>query len=259
MTTTQRFLGAMTALLIAASTSAQSAPSPTTAMTIVLVHGALIDGSSWRGVYDVLTRDGYRVSIVQQPLTGLDEDVAATQRVLDQQDGPVILVGHSYGGSIITVAGSDPKVKALVYVAALQPDVGETTGQLAPPMPPMSNDFKPTKDGFVFLDPAKFAADFGADLPKAQAEFMARSQMPVSGAAFNAKLTAAAWRDKPSYAIVATQDRALNPELARWMAKRAGSKVTVLKASHAVHISHPRDVARVIETAARAVRTLGQQ
>ena len=158
------------------------------------------------------------------------------------------------GVADLTVAGTDPKVKALVYVAALQPDAGETTGQLAPPMPPVSNDFKPTKDGFVFLDPAKFAADFGADLPKAQAEFMAHSQMPVSGAAFNAKLTAAAWRDKPSYAIVATQDRALNPELARWMAKRAGSKVTVLKASHAVHISHPRAVARVIETAARAVK-----
>src|ERR1700704_1715683 len=156
MTTTHRLLGAMTALMIAAITDAQSVPSPTAALTIVLVHGALIDGSSWRGVYDVLTRDGYRVSIVQQPLTGLDEDVAATKRVLDQQDGPVILVGHSYGGSIITVAGSDPKVKALVYVAALQPDVGESSGEVAPPMPPASNDLKPTKDGFVFLDPAKF-------------------------------------------------------------------------------------------------------
>jgi len=131
----------------------------------------------------VLTGDGYRVRIVQQPLTGLEEDVAATQRVLDQQDGPVILVGHSYGGSIITVAGSDPKVKALVYVAALQPDVGESSGEVAPPMPPASNDLKTTKDGFVFLDPAKFAADFGADLPKAQAGFMARSQMPVAAAA----------------------------------------------------------------------------
>jgi len=253
MSVCQRYLAAMAALLFAAGANAQSAPSPAAAVTIVLVHGALIDGSSWRGVYDVLTSDGYRVRIVQQPLTGLDEDVAATQRVLDQQDGPVILVGHSYGGSIITVAGADPKVKALVYVAALQPDVGETTAQLAPPSPPASNDFTPTKDGFVFLDPAKFAADFGADLPKAQAAFMARSQMPVSGAAFHAKLTAAAWRDKPSYAIVATEDRALNPELARWMAKRAGSSVTEIKASHAVHISHPRDVARVIETAARGV------
>ena len=254
MTITQRFLWAMTALMIAASTNAQAAASPTAAVTIVLVHGVLTDGSSWRGVYDVLTGDGYRVSIVQQPLTGLDEDVAATRRVLDQQDGPVILVGHSYGGSIITVAGTDPKVKALVYVAALQPDVGETSTEVAPPMPPASNDLQQSKDGFVFLDPAMFAADFGADLPKAQAQFMARSQMPVSGAAFNSKLTAAAWRDKPSYAVIATEDRVLNPEIARWMAKRAGSKMTELKASHAVHISHPRAVARVIEAAAHGVK-----
>jgi pimeloyl-ACP methyl ester carboxylesterase len=254
VTTTQGFLGAMTALMIAASPNAQSAPSPRAAVTIVLVHGALIDGSSWQGVYDVLTRDGYRVRIVQQPLTGLDEDVAATKRVLDQQDGPVILVGHSYGGSIITVAGSDPKVKALVYVAALQPDIGETSSEVAPPMPPASNDLKQTKDGFVFLDPARFAADFGADLPKAKAEFMARSQMAVSAAAFSAKLTAAAWRDRPSYAIIATEDRALDPEIARRMAKRAGSKVTMIEASHAVYISHPQAVARVIETAARAVK-----
>jgi pimeloyl-ACP methyl ester carboxylesterase len=254
MTTTRRFLGAMTALVIAASTSAQPAPSPPAAVTIVLVHGALIDGSSWRGVYNVLTRDGYHVSIVQQPLTGLDEDVAATKRVLDQQDGPVILVGHSYGGSIITVAGNDPKVKALVYVAAIQPDIGETSAEVAPPAPSASNDLKPTKDGYVFLDPAKFAVDFGADLPKAQAEFMAHAQMPVSGAAFNAKLTAAAWHDKPSYFVIATQDRELIPEIARRMAKRAGSKVTEIKASHAVLISHPRAVARVIEAAARAVK-----
>ncbi len=251
--TIKRLLVAMTALVTAASTSAQLVPLPRAPVSIVLVHGALIDGSSWRGVYDVLTRDGYRVSIVQQPLTGLEEDVAATRRVLDQQEGPVILVGHSYGGSIITVAGSDPKVKALVYVAALQPDVGETSGEVAPPMPPASNDLKTTKDGFIFLDSAKFAADFGADLPKAQAEFLAHSQMLVSGAAFSAKLTTAAWHDKPSYAIIGTQDRALDPERARWMAKRAGSKVIMINASHAVHISHPRAVARVIETAARVV------
>lgn len=257
MTTAQRFLGAMLAIFIAASTNAQSALSPRSAVAIVLVHGALIDGSSWRGVYDVLTRDGYRVSIVQQPLTGFDEDLAATRRVLDQQDGPVILVGHSYGGSIITVAGTDPKVKALVYVAALQPDVGETSAEVATPMPPASNDLKPTKDGFVYLDPARFAADFGADLPKAKAEFMARSQVPVAGAAFGAKLTAAAWRDKPSYAIIATQDHALDPRRAQWMAERAGSTVTTIKASHAVYISQPRAVARVIETAARAVEAAG--
>jgi pimeloyl-ACP methyl ester carboxylesterase len=254
MKTTQTFLRAVMAAMIAASTNAQSVPSPTAAVTIVLVHGALIDGSSWRGVYDVLTKDGYRVSIAQPPLTGFDEDVAATQRVLDQLDGPVILVGNSYGGSIITVAGSDPKVKALVYVAALQPDVGETSAQVAPPKNQGSNDLRSTKDGFIFLDPAKYAADVGADLPKATADFMARSQMPIFGAAFGTKLTAAAWRDKPSYAIVATEDRELDPAIAQRMANRAGSKVTNLKGSHLIFISQPRAVARVIETAARAVK-----
>jgi pimeloyl-ACP methyl ester carboxylesterase len=244
----------MMALMIAASTNGQSAPSPAAAVTIVLVHGALIDGSSWRGVYDVLTRDGYRVRIVQPPLTGLDEDVAATKRVLDQLDGAVILVGNSYGGSIITVAGSDPKVEALVYVAALQPDVGETSAEVAPPKKQASNDLRPTKDGFIFLDPTKFAADVGADLPKATTEFMARSQMPILGAAFSTKLTVAAWRDKPSYAIIATEDSELDPAIARRMANRAGSRVTVIKGSHFIHISHPRAVARVIETAARAVK-----
>jgi pimeloyl-ACP methyl ester carboxylesterase len=253
MTTIQRFLGAMAALMFAATTNAQSAPSPIADVTIVLVHGALIDGSSWRGVYDVLTKDGYRVSIVQPPLTGLDEDVAATKRVLDQQDGPVILVGNSYGGSIITVAGSDPKVKALVYVAALQPDVGETSAEVAPPKKQASNELRQTKDGFIFLDLAKFA-DVGADLPKATAEFMARSQMPILGAAFSTKLTVAAWHDKPSYVIIATEDRELDPAIARRMANRAGSKVIVLKGSHFIHISNPRAVARVIETAARAVK-----
>ena len=166
----------------------------------------------------------------------------------------MILVGNSYGGSIITVAGSDPKVKALVYVAALQPDVGETSAEVAPPKKQASNDLRPTKDGFILLDPAKFAADVGADLPKATAEFMARSQMPILGAAFSTKLTAAAWRDKPSYAIVATEDRELDPAIAQRMANRAGSKVTMLKGSHLIFISQPRAVARVIETAARAVK-----
>lgn len=254
MTMTQRFFWAMMALVIAASAHAQSARSPGAAVTIVLVHGALIDGSSWRGVCDVLTKDGYRVSIVQPPLTGLDEDVAATRRVLDQLDAPVILVGNSYGGSIITVAGGDSKVKALVYVAALQPDVGETSAEVAPPMKEASSDLRPTKDGFIFLDPAKFAVDVGADLPKTTAEFMARSQMPILGTAFSTKLTVAAWHQKPSYAIIATEDRSLDPAIARRMANRAGSKVTVIKGGHLIHISQPRDVARVIETAARAVK-----
>lgn len=223
------------------------------APSIVLVHGALIDGSAWRGVYDVLTRDGYHVTIVQQPLTGLDEDVAATQRVLDQQTGPVILVGHSYGGAIITVAGNDPKVKALVYVAALMPDAGETAGQPAPPNPAQAQDFVATADGFATLKPDKFVTDFGADLPRRQADFMAHAQVPVALRAFGGKIGATAWRDKPSYFVLATQDQALDPQTAERMAQRAGAVITRVKASHAVLITQARAVARVIEAAARGV------
>ena len=211
-------------------------------------------GSSWRGVYDVLTRDGFHVSIAQPPMTGLDDDVAATQRVLDQLDGPVILVGNSYGGSVITVAGTDPKVKALVYVAALQPDVGETSAQAAPPKQHATNDLKVTKDGFIFLDPSKFGAELGAGLPRATVDFMAHAQTPILGAAFSTKLTSAAWHDKPSYAIVASEDRQLDFVTAQRMAKRAGSKVTILKGGHLIFISQPRAVAHVIEAAARAAQ-----
>ena len=218
------------------------------------MHGALIDGSSWRGVYDLLTRHGYRVHIVQQPLTGLDDDVKATQRVLDQVEGPVVLVGHSYGGAVITVAGQDPKVKALVYVAALQPDAGEIGAEAAPPRPESGAHLRATSDGFVILAPEHFAADFGADLPKGLADFMAHSQMPIAASAFSTKLTVAAWRSKPSYAVIATQDRALAVDAAQRMAARAGSKITRVKASHAVHISQPLAVARVIDAAARALR-----
>jgi pimeloyl-ACP methyl ester carboxylesterase len=167
---------------------------------IVLVHGANTDGSGWRQVHDILTKDGFHVSVVQQPLTGLADDVAATQRVIGLQDGPVVLVGHSYGGTIITVAGADPQVKALVYVAALQPDRGETSGKLASSMPGdvPASDLKPTRDGFIFVDPAKFVSDVAADVPKAQAQFMAHAQMPVAAAAFAAPVTLAAWHDKPA-------------------------------------------------------------
>lgn len=243
------FFAMLAALLVAASPAAQSAPP----VSIVLVHGVLVDGSSWRGVYDVLTRHGFRVTVVQQPLTGFDDDVAATRRVIDQQQGPVVLVGHSYGGAVITVAGTDPKVKALVYVAGLQPDVGETAGEVAPPKPPADKHLVASKDGFIFVDPAHFAQDVAADLPRAQTDFMAHAQMPVAAAAFSVRLQAAAWHDKPSYAVIGTQDRALDIERAKWMARRAGSKVTFVKASHAVLISRPHAVAGVIETAARSV------
>ena len=253
MTLSDRLCAVLAALFVAVIPAAHSA-TPAPPISIVLVHGVLIDGSSWRGVYDVLARRGFHVTVVQQPLTGFDDDVAAVKRAIDQQEGPVVLVGHSYGGAIITVAGIEPKVKALVYVAGLQPDVGETAGEVAPPKPPADKHLAPSKDGFVFIDPAYFAQDVAADLPKAQVDFMAHAQMPVAGAAFNTKMPVAAWHDKPSYAVIATRDRALDMERAKWMAQRAGSKVTFVNGSHAVLISQPRAVARVIETAARSVQ-----
>ena len=246
--------GMVAALLIAITARVALATEPV--RNVVLVHGAITDGSSWRGVFDILTRDGYRVSAVQEPLTGLADDVAATKRVIEQQEGPVVLVGHSYGGTIITVAGADPKVRALVYVAALQPDVGETTNRLASSMPGRvpASDVKSTPDGFLYVDPTRFAADVAADLPPAQAHFMANAQMPVAAAAFDAPVTVAAWRNKPCYAIIATSDRELNPALARWMYQRSGARVTEINASHLVYISHPDAVARVIEKAALSLK-----
>ncbi len=246
---------ALAAVMVATSPALEARVARTgTAKNIVLVHGTHEDGSAWRGVYNILKKDGFHVSVVQQPLTGLSDDVAATQRVIDQQDGAVILVGHSYGGTVITVAGADPKVRALVYVAAMQPDVGESTNQLVASMPGQvpGSDMRVTKDAFIFIDPDKFAADVGTDLPPAEAEYMANSQMPVAAASFGVPVTVAAWHDKPSYGIVATEDRVLNPRLARWMYKRSGAKITEIKANHLVNVSQPRAVARVIETAARS-------
>nr|WP_235918987.1 alpha/beta hydrolase [Aureimonas psammosilenae] len=242
----------LAASALAAVSAGAVAPAAAAARNVVLVHGALVDGSGWRKVYDILKKDGFNVSVVQQPLTGLDQDVAATKRVLARQDGPTVLVGHSYGGTIITAAGDDPKVKALVYVAALQPEKGETTAGLVQSMPSPSNDIKPTDDGFLMLDPAKFAADFGADLPKDQAEFMAHSQMPVAVSAFQAPVPVAAWHGRPSYGIVAADDMVLSSDLQRSMYKRAGAKVTEIKGSHALYISQAEAVAKVIEDAAKA-------
>jgi pimeloyl-ACP methyl ester carboxylesterase len=248
-------LAAAALTLLTATAASAQATSTGGARNVVLVHGALADGSGWRGVADILTRDGYKVTIVQEPETTLAEDVAATQRAIDQQDGPTVLVGHSYGGAIITQAGADPKVKALVYVAAVVPEVGESTAKLAMSIPPASNDIHPTSDGFLMLDPSKFRADFAADVPASEANFMAISQVLVSGAAFTAPVTTAAWHDKPSYGIVPTADRILNPDLERSLYKRAGAKVTEVQgSSHAVFLSHPRAVAEVIEQAAREAR-----
>lgn len=219
---------------------------------VVLVHGAFADGSGWRRVADILRKDGYTVSIVQEPETSLADDVAATNRILDRQSGPAVLVGHSYGGAVITEAGNNTHVASLVYVAAFAPDEGEKLGPLLGSIAPAQHSIVPTADGYLLIDQAKFPADFAADVPAAEAQFMAISQVPVNGSILGTPITAPAWKTKPSYGIVATQDREINPDLERSMYQRAGAKVTEIKGSHAVFISKPNDVARVIETAAKA-------
>ena len=232
-------------------------PSATPIKNIVLVHGAWADGSGWKGVYDILVRDGYNVSIVQEPETSFQEDVAATKRVLAQQDGPCILVGHSYGGAVITEAGTDPSVAGLVYIAAHMPDAGENEaddGKRFPSDLSKSTAIKKTADGFTYLDPAQFHDYFAADLSVEQAAFMARSQVFNFADNFKAVITTHAWRGKPSWMAVATKDRAINPDLERWYATRANShKVEIEGASHAVYVSHPKEVADVIESASHAI------
>jgi pimeloyl-ACP methyl ester carboxylesterase len=224
---------------------------------IVLVHGAWADGSGWKGVYDILVKDGYNVSIVQEPETSFKDDVAATKRVLAQQDGPSILVAHSYGGAVITEAGTDPSVAGLVYIAAHMPDSGEKEsddGKRFPSDLAKSGAIKKTPDGFTYIDPTQFHEMFAADLPADQAAFMARSQVLNFADNFSATITTAAWRSKPSWMVVAGSDRTINPDLERWYAKRANSHtVEVAGASHCLYVSHPKEVADVIESAARAV------
>src|SRR6202789_2855417 len=224
---------------------------------IVLVHGAWADGSGWKGVYDTLVNDGYSVSIVQEPETSFKDDVAATKRALALQDGPCILVAHSYGGAVITEAGNDPSVVVLVYIAAHMPDSGEKEsddGKRLPSDLAKSGAIKKTPDGFTYIDPAQFHELFAADLPSDQAAFMARSQVLNLADNFSATITTAAWRTKPSWMLVAGSDRTISPDLERWYAKRAKSHtVEVPGASHSVYVSHPKEVADVIESAARAV------
>ncbi len=236
-----------------ASLSAAVAPARAEpAKNIVIVHGAFADGSGWRGVADILGKDGYTVSIVQEPGTSLADDVAATNRILDRQSGPAVLVGHSYGGVVITEAGANAHVASLVYVAAFAPDEGEKLGPLLGSIAPAANSIAPTADGYLLVDQAKFPADFAPDLPAAEAQFMAISQVPINASILGTPITAPAWKTKPSYGIVATQDRMINPDLERSMYKRAGAKVTEIEGSHAVYMSKPNDVARVIEQAAKA-------
>ena len=244
------------ALGISNNSVAQTSGAPV--KNIVLVHGAWADGSGWKGVYDILVKDGYNVSIVQEPETSFKEDVAATKRTLALQDGPCILVGHSYGGAVITEAGTDPSVVGLVYVAAHMPDSGEKEsedGKRFPSDLAKSGAIKKTSDGFTYIDPTQFHELFAADLPADQAALMARSQVLNFADNFSATITTAAWRSKPSWMAVATKDRTINPDLERWYAKRANSHMVEIEgASHSVYASRPKEVAALIEDAATHAR-----
>lgn len=219
---------------------------------IVLVHGFFADGSGWKPVADILTRDGYNVSVVQQPETSLADDVKATLGVLHMQQGPSLLVGHSYGGAVITQAGNDAQVAGLVYIAAYQPEAGESLATLTEKMPGATKAIKKTADDFLYIEPAQLRADFAADVPATETRFMAASQVMPSVHAFTDTVTTAAWKTKPSWALVATADRTVNPDLERFMAKRAGSTVVEVNSSHVAYLSHPDDVAHLIEKAAIA-------
>ncbi|MEG9537392.1 alpha/beta hydrolase [Pantoea piersonii] len=238
------------AFSLAVSAYAQSALAEPV-KNVVLVHGAFADGSGWDPVARILDKDGYKVAIVQEPQTSLADDVAATRRVLAQQSGKTLLVGHSYGGMIISDAGNSPSVAGLVYVAAFQPDKGESLLSLAGKSPPAGKAIAETPDHFLFIKPEKFRADFAADLPAEQAAMMARAQVMPAVAAFNSAAGQPAWRVKPSWAIVATQDRSINPQLERFMATRAHSKTSEVEGSHAIYASQPAKIAAVIERAAQ--------
>ncbi|MBY3537549.1 alpha/beta hydrolase [Rhizobium laguerreae] len=245
------------ALAVALPFVASAVPaSAETLKNIVLVHGAWVDGSGWKPVYEILTKEGFNVTMVQEPETSFADDVAAAKRVLDMQDGPTLLVGHSYGGSIITEAGVHPNVAALVYVAAHAPDVGEDEGSLGKKTPSVlaktEGAIKKTPDGYTYLNPVEFPKLFAPDMPHDQAVFEARSQVLAAAEVFTTPLTAAAWKTKPSWGIVAGGDQIISPDLERWYYKRANSHTIEIEgASHSVYESHPKEVAKVIAEAAR--------
>ncbi|MBS1564420.1 MAG: alpha/beta hydrolase [Bacteroidetes bacterium] len=249
----------MPALLVtcfAVSTNSLFAQSDSAIKNVVIVHGAFADGSGWENVYAILKSHGYKVTMVQNPLSSLEDDVAAAQRAIDKQDGPVVLVGHSWGGTVITQAGSSDKVASLVYVAAFVPDAGETTLDLVKREPPAPENgiLPPDEKGFIYYDKAKFHAGFAADVSQQKADFMYASQGPIAVKSFLTPVSNPAWKLKPSYAIVATDDKSINPSLERFMYKRASAVVTEVKGSHVLFITNAAAVARVIEAAAKAKR-----
>jgi len=226
-----------------------------TEITIVLVHGGFVDGSGWEGVYQLLKKDGYRVTIVQNPTLSLADDVAATKRIVHAQNGPVLLVGHSYGGAVITEAGTDPQVAGLVYIAAFAPDKGESVNTLianpppGAPVPPIL----PPQEGFLFLDKAKFPASFAGDVDAAKAAFMADSQVPWGVEALGGTISEPAWKTKPSWYMVTTDDKMIPPPAQRFMSQRAGATVIEVAGSHSIYVSRPDAVAALIEQAVKGV------
>jgi pimeloyl-ACP methyl ester carboxylesterase len=220
---------------------------------VVLVHGAFADGSGWEPVAQILMNDGYKVSVVQHPETSYADDQKYTKAAIDAMGGPVVLVGHSYGGSVITEAGNHPNVKALVYIAAFALDAGESCASIEAAVPQASKAFKADSNGNWWIEQEHFAADFAADLPKDQAQFMAISQVPISTDAFTHKVTNPAWKTRPTWYMVATEDRSINPEQERMMAKRAHATMVEVKASHVAYMSHPKEAAKLIEEAATFV------
>jgi pimeloyl-ACP methyl ester carboxylesterase len=224
--------------------------------TVVLVHGGFVDGSGWEGVYNILRRDGYTVAIVQNPTISLADDVAVTKRVIDAQTGPVVLVGHSYGGAVITEAGNDPKVAGLVYITAFAPDKGESVNSLIKDPPPDAPvpPILPPQDGYLFLDKTKFAASFAADVEPEKAAFMADSQVPWGVEALGGTISEPAWKTKPSWYLLVTEDKMIPPPAQRFMAERAGATVDEVGGSHAIYVSRPDAVAAIIKKAAGAAK-----
>src|ERR1700732_3978880 len=237
--------------------SAMSTTLATRAVSIVLVHGGFVDGSGWQGVYSILKKDGYNVSIVQNPTTSLADDVAATKRILAAQDGPAILVGHSYGGAVITEAGNDPKVVGLVYITAFAPDKGESVATLIKDPPPGApvQPILPPQQGYLLLDKPKFPASFAADVDAEKASFMADSQVPWGVEALSGKISEPSWKAKPSWYLIASDDKMIPPDAQGSMSKRAGSTVVEVKGSHAIYVSQPEAVAALVEQAAKSMKT----
>jgi pimeloyl-ACP methyl ester carboxylesterase len=251
---------AMSAALLAAGGAAAATPASTAKPSIVLVHGGFVDGSGWEGVHKILKKDGYNVTIVQNPTISLADDVAVTKRAIAAQPGPVVLVGHSYGGVVITEAGTHDKVASLVYIAAFAPDKGESVGSLikdpqpGAPVPPIL----PPQDGFLMLDKSKFAASFAADVNRDTATFMANSQVPWGVEALGGAVSDPAWKSKPSWYLVAADDKMIPPPAQRFMSKRAGATVVETGGSHAVYVSKPKAVADLIKQAAAKVKVAAQ-